>query len=206
MDLDWIHHACHSFVQDTVPTLTCANKDRISSRHAYAQAHVLHGHTCRVVGREVCVNSRNHTAILFCVLPSQYVAGYKITKFSPFNPVDKKTTAISITPTGETLMTTKGAPQIIADMLSDEDAQKACHDYIAERASRGLRSLGVARSDDDGQVRGGWGSVFACAYTWRCTCFSPSLHGLCSLGVKCFDDEGWVSGGSAWVCFCKNAC
>eukprot|EP00983_Pelagomonas_calceolata_P042511 1138531-Pelagomonas_calceolata.AAC.8 len=81
----------------------------------------------------------------------QYVAGYKITKFSPFNPVDKKTTAHTITPTGEKLITTKGAPQIIGDMLADPAARQACADYIAERASRGLRSLGVARSDDDGQ-------------------------------------------------------
>jgi len=42
----------------------------------------------------------------------QYVAGYKVIKFSPFNPVDKKTTSITQTPTGETLMTTKGAPQV----------------------------------------------------------------------------------------------
>nr|AQM50087.1 P-type ATPase HA2 [Dunaliella maritima] len=82
----------------------------------------------------------------------KYVAGYRITKFSPFNPVDKKTTAHTITPTGEKLITTKGAPQIIGDMLADPAARQACADYIAERASRGLRSLGVARSDDDGQT------------------------------------------------------
>lgn len=86
-------------------------------------------------------------------LPSQYVAGYKITKFVPFNPVDKKTTAVAITPGGEPLTTCKGAPQIIADMLVDPKAQEACHNYINERASRGLRALGVAKSDDDGQVR-----------------------------------------------------
>jgi len=30
----------------------------------------------------------------------QYVEGYKVVKFSPFNPVDKKTTSTTITPTG----------------------------------------------------------------------------------------------------------
>ena len=38
--------------------------------------------------------------------------------------------------------------QIVQKMLGDKEAQQACKTYITERASRGLRSLGVARSFD----------------------------------------------------------
>lgn len=40
--------------------------------------------------------------------------------------------------------------QVIRDLLSDREAQEACNNYIAERASKGLRSLGVAISHDGG--------------------------------------------------------
>lgn len=41
--------------------------------------------------------------------------------------------------------------QIIADLLADQNAKKAALGYIDERASRGLRSICVADSHDDGQ-------------------------------------------------------
>lgn len=37
------------------------------------------------------------------------------------------------------------------DLLGNAEAKAACDKYIAERASKGLRSLGVAVSYDDGQ-------------------------------------------------------
>jgi H+-transporting ATPase len=40
--------------------------------------------------------------------------------------------------------------QIIGDMLGDKMARSAVDRYITERASRGLRSLGVAKSGDEG--------------------------------------------------------
>lgn len=40
--------------------------------------------------------------------------------------------------------------QVIRDLLSDNEAKEACNNYIAERASKGLRSLGVAISHDGG--------------------------------------------------------
>ena len=42
----------------------------------------------------------------------QAVKDYKVTKFIPFNPVDKKTSATVTFPSGETVMTCKGAPQV----------------------------------------------------------------------------------------------
>lgn len=124
----------------------------------------------------------------------QAIAGYQIKKLIPFNPVDKKTTAEVVTPDGQDLIVTKGAPQvsslrttvrthrmcadiralltsvstpwpgslmimfrpsacmpqIIGDMLADKMEQQTVETYISERASRGLRSLGVAQSADGG--------------------------------------------------------
>ena len=40
--------------------------------------------------------------------------------------------------------------QIIGDLLQDEAAKQAVEQYIADRASRGLRALGVAQSHDQG--------------------------------------------------------
>ena len=40
--------------------------------------------------------------------------------------------------------------QIVRDMLSSKEEIKLCSDYITERATRGLRSIGVARSFDNG--------------------------------------------------------
>ncbi|KAK9817909.1 hypothetical protein WJX72_004165 [[Myrmecia] bisecta] len=91
------------------------------------------------------------------------IVKYTIKKFVPFNPVDKKTTATVVMPDGSTILTSKGAPQaskggyvIIADMLADKAAARACESYIEQRASRGLRSLGVAKSLDNGST---WGLV-----------------------------------------------
>ena len=42
--------------------------------------------------------------------------------------------------------------QIIRDMLTDPAARGACDRYIADRASRGLRSLGVCSSVDGGRI------------------------------------------------------
>ncbi|KAI3423925.1 hypothetical protein D9Q98_009759 [Chlorella vulgaris] len=78
------------------------------------------------------------------------ISAWKIRRFVPFNPVDKKTLAEVTAPDGRALITCKGAPQIIGDLLTDGEAKAAVTTYIAERASRGLRSLGVAQSTDGG--------------------------------------------------------
>lgn len=43
----------------------------------------------------------------------QAISQFKIQKFWPFNPVDKKTQAHVITPDGKELMVAKGAPQVV---------------------------------------------------------------------------------------------
>ncbi|KAL3158516.1 hypothetical protein ABBQ38_010745 [Trebouxia sp. C0009 RCD-2024] len=78
------------------------------------------------------------------------LSAYKVKSMDAFSPVSKKTSATFTTPDGKDMMACKGAPQVIRDLLSDSKAQEACNNYIAERASKGLRSLGVAISHDGG--------------------------------------------------------
>ena len=77
---------------------------------------------------------------------------YEVTKFVPFDPVRKRIES-TVLQGGKTLHFTKGAPQVIIDLstLSDADkakAEKTVHDF----AVRGYRTLGIARSEDDGKT------------------------------------------------------
>jgi H+-transporting ATPase len=78
--------------------------------------------------------------------------GYHVDHFQPFDPVHKRTEATVKAPDGKTFKTTKGAPQVILKLSTNEDAVKAAvDDAIAEFAARGFRSLGVARAEGAGQ-------------------------------------------------------
>ncbi|HUV68290.1 MAG TPA: plasma-membrane proton-efflux P-type ATPase [Terracidiphilus sp.] len=76
---------------------------------------------------------------------------YKVVHFMPFDPVHKRTEATVNAADGKAFKTTKGAPQIIL-ALSANSAQvgPAVEKAVDEFASRGFRSLGVARSDGEG--------------------------------------------------------
>lgn len=80
---------------------------------------------------------------------------YRIQHFTPFDPVHKRTEATVIGDGEQRFKVTKGAPQVIMQLASSslgsarEKAEKAVNDY----ASRGYRSLGVARADGDGPWR-----------------------------------------------------
>ncbi|EIE22120.1 P-type ATPase [Coccomyxa subellipsoidea C-169] len=89
-------------------------------------------------------------AVTGAVGSRESLKGYVIERVVPFNPVDKKTTATFTAPDGRRLLASKGAPQIIGAMLQDPAARAAVDRYMAERASRGLRALGVATSADGG--------------------------------------------------------
>lgn len=77
---------------------------------------------------------------------------YQILHFQPFDPVHKRTEATVKGADGKQFQVAKGAPQVILEMSSDAatvkpDVDKAVNDF----ASRGFRSLGVARADADGK-------------------------------------------------------
>jgi len=90
-------------------------------------------------------------AIFAGLADKKVLTDYKPGKFTPFDPVSKRTQATVTDADGKTLVFSKGAPQAIAALckLSGDDAHKA-DACVSDLASRGLRSLGVARSDDGG--------------------------------------------------------
>jgi len=76
---------------------------------------------------------------------------YTISKFSPFDPVSKRTEATASTGNDPSFQISKGAPQVILDLIPDtksmaEEVAKTVDDF----AARGYRALGVAKTDSAG--------------------------------------------------------
>ena len=77
---------------------------------------------------------------------------YEVVHFQPFDPVHKRTEATVKTKDGKTFKVTKGAPQVILELSSNQGQIKSAVDKaVNEFAARGFRSLGVARAEGDGQ-------------------------------------------------------
>jgi len=76
-----------------------------------------------------------------------------VTHFQPFDPVHKRTEATVTGPDGRSFKTTKGAPQVVLALAADATrVGKAVDEAVGRFASKGFRSLGVARTDE----RGAW--------------------------------------------------
>lgn len=76
---------------------------------------------------------------------------YEVVHFQPFDPVHKRTEATVKSKDGKTFKVTKGAPQVILELANDDEQIKQSVDKaVNEFASRGFRSLGVARAEGDG--------------------------------------------------------
>jgi H+-transporting ATPase len=91
-------------------------------------------------------------AVLSGVKDIKSLKSYRIVHFQPFDPVHKRTEAEVKGPDGKTFKATKGAPQVI--LALDPNSDKIQGDYdkaINEFASRGFRSLGVARTNGNGK-------------------------------------------------------
>ncbi|MCQ4080945.1 plasma-membrane proton-efflux P-type ATPase [Streptomyces sp. RB6PN25] len=70
------------------------------------------------------------------------------TDFVPFDPVSKRTQAtVADDADGSTYQVSKGAPQVIAALCAADPAAEDVDVAVAQFASRGYRSLGVARTD-----------------------------------------------------------
>jgi H+-transporting ATPase len=76
---------------------------------------------------------------------------YNIRKTVPFNPVEKRTTAWVTDRNERELVVTKGAPQVVGQLLDSTPDKERVKNFITDRAARGLRSLGVAQSMDEGK-------------------------------------------------------
>jgi len=87
-------------------------------------------------------------AVLSGVKDSKSLKSYQIVHFQPFDPVHKRTEAEVKRPDGQTFKVTKGAPQVILTLdPNSEKIQTEVDKAVNEFASRGFRSLGVARTD-----------------------------------------------------------
>jgi len=75
--------------------------------------------------------------------------GFEVTGFTPFDPISKRTEAVAQRQ-GQTSKFSKGAPQVILDLvgLTGGD-RKRVEDAVEALARQGYRALGVARKDND---------------------------------------------------------
>ncbi len=90
-------------------------------------------------------------AILDGLADRSVLEQYKQTRFVPFDPVSKRSEGEITAPDGASYKVTKGAPQVIMELarLSGDAAQRA-DKAIEDHAHKGERTLGVARTDDNG--------------------------------------------------------
>lgn len=76
---------------------------------------------------------------------------YKLEKFTPFDPIHKRTEAVYKRKDFD-LIVTKGAPQVIIEMCDDKEFdKKTAYESVEDFANKGFRSLGVAyrRGEDN---------------------------------------------------------
>ncbi len=78
-------------------------------------------------------------------------AAYRQEKFIPFDPVRKRTESDIRGPGGSRFQVTKGAPQVILGLCHpSDDLSSAVDAKVNAFAKQGFRTLGVARTGDDG--------------------------------------------------------
>ncbi|MEJ2701395.1 MAG: plasma-membrane proton-efflux P-type ATPase, partial [Sedimentisphaerales bacterium] len=91
-------------------------------------------------------------AVINALKDPKILNSYQTAHFLPFDPVHKRTEATIKDSSGKTFKVSKGAPQVILDLADNEsdvhdDLDKTIHDF----ATKGYRSLGVARTDEKGE-------------------------------------------------------
>ena len=91
-------------------------------------------------------------AVLGGLKDGEQTEGFTVTHFQPFDPVSKRTEALVRLPDGGTFKVSKGAPQVILALVDKAaEVQPQVEKAVEGFATRGFRSLAVARSDADGQ-------------------------------------------------------
>jgi H+-transporting ATPase len=92
-------------------------------------------------------------AILAKAPAGQTLDSYVVKAFRPFDPVAKRAEA-EIEHDGKRFKAVKGAPQVIVDLcVPTPDERAAIAKTVDEDATKGYRTLGVARTDDSGEWR-----------------------------------------------------
>lgn len=109
-----------------------------------------------ILSAALASRSDNNDTIDLAVLGSlkgdQALKSYRVAHYQPFDPVHKRTEATVKGTTGGEFKVTKGAPQVILALSANaDDVGAAVEKAINDFAAHGFRSLGVARSDSNGQ-------------------------------------------------------
>lgn len=90
-------------------------------------------------------------AVIGGVQDPEVLRTYNQLKFLPFDPVIKRTEGTIKDAQDKTFKVTKGAPQVILGMSdAGDDTKKKAEAAVDEFAAKGYRTLGVARSEDNG--------------------------------------------------------
>ena len=90
-------------------------------------------------------------AVLGGLRDRSQLRGYRIDHFQPFDSVKKRTEAALRAADGRTFKVSKGAPQVILSLVANAGSVTTDVDQaIAEFATRGFRSLGVAQAEGNG--------------------------------------------------------
>lgn len=93
-------------------------------------------------------------AILESISDKEKFDAYEQVKFTPFDPVIKRTEAKIVSRSNDqtqAFSTSKGAPQVILDLCKTEGkTRKRAEETVEKLAGRGYRTLGVARTTRDG--------------------------------------------------------
>jgi H+-transporting ATPase len=91
-------------------------------------------------------------AVLSGLKDEMHVDEFQIIHFQPFDPVSKRTEANVGSPQGRKYKVSKGAPQVILGLTSNQDQiEEEVYKAVNEFARRGFRSLGVAQTDEKDQ-------------------------------------------------------
>jgi len=94
------------------------------------------------------------TAILESPQAPSSRKGFVTRRYVPFDPVRKLAEAVIAGPDGTPYKVAKGAPQVILELDPGRESIRSGYEGAVEQfASRGFRSLGVARTDERGDYR-----------------------------------------------------
>jgi len=91
-------------------------------------------------------------AVLAGVKDNEKLKSYQVMHFQPFDPVHKRTEATIKAQGQADFKVTKGAPQVILVLAANAASIKSkVEQVVNDFAARGFRSLGVARTNGQGQ-------------------------------------------------------
>jgi H+-transporting ATPase len=138
---------------DKTGTLT-QNKLTLSDTVSFGITDVEHIILCGALASREEDKDPIDSAVINGLKDAKALNSYKTVHFVPFDPVHKRTEATVKDAGGHTFKVTKGAPQVISDLADNKsDVQnildKTTHDF----ATKGYRSLGVAKTDEKDKWR-----------------------------------------------------